>query len=442
MLIKRIVTFLILIPAICSRTYCMDTLLQKTRETAIPLAKAVLETTIQNHTKSLVKKDFSQSSTENIGDINYCACCLIDNRNFDIYNLSGLPQILKRPAHTTITNKINVFISGKPKSGYLAIEKGITEAFSEYYSIVFGHPLTKLFPTSEFHIRKADSEQKMLYALEDRNIFSALKTKDTDRSMLAYTGKTLVVYTLRNTCPFCNVALGGFLAKQIREYVSGRDSLGIRNIHVFYSFDDQGSDKSVRKETERLQESMLLIQPNITYTQMPIEITIRLMLDSICFSYGTAKQYLELIQRIYFTSSDEVQKMVLDNIMRFNSGASPDSVLFSDQILNTFIQNIDPKVLDFNFIESYLPIIAKLPESEFRNAVINTYSILDKVLHLESSSDIDEKLGLSKEINLTVLPDFIDIIKTKIGNIISNLDKESPNEKRNTLIMKLRSIIQ
>lgn len=302
MLIRQIVTFLILLPVICSRTYCMDTLLQKTRETAIQLAKAVLETTIQNHSESLIKKDFSSSLNANLGDINYCACCLVDDKNFQKYSMPGLPQILNRSAHTITTNGITVFISGKPKNGYGPIEDKITDAFFEYYSIVFGHPLTKLFPSGEFHIRKADSEQKMLYALEHRDVFSALKTKDADRSMLAYSGKTLVVYTLRNTCPFCNVALGGFLAKQIREYVSGRDSLGIRNIHVFYSFDDPGSDRSVHKETERLQESMLLIQPNITYTQLPIGITTKLMLNSLDSSGSKIKNGNELKKQISETS--------------------------------------------------------------------------------------------------------------------------------------------
>lgn len=421
MLIKRIVTFLILIPAICSRTYCMDNLLQKTIETVRPLAKAVLETTIKNHSKSLVKKDFSKLSTENLGDVNYCTCCLIDNKTFEVYSLPKLPAMFNRPAHTIITDKgTTVFISGKPKSGYSTFEKGITDAFAEYYSIVFGHPLTKLFPAGEFHIRKADSEQKMLYALEYRDVFSALKTQDTDRSMLAYKGETLIVYTLRNTCPFCNVALGGFLAKQIREYVSGEDSLGIRNIHVFYSFDDPGSDRSVHEETERLKESMLLIQPNITYTQLSIGTTVQLMIDFICSSSEIAEQYLELIKQIYFTSSNEVQQM----------------------ILNTFVSNMDLTKLDSKTIESYLSIINELPESSFRNDVLNTYLMLNKILHLESSSNIDEKLSLSEEINLTILPDFIDIIKTKIRTIISNLAaNESANEKISTLIMNLRQLI-
>lgn len=438
MLIRQIVTFLILLPVICSRTYCMDALLQKTEMAAIQLAKAVLETTIQNHSQSLIKKDFSQASTKDLGDVNYCACCFIDNRNFEIYSMPALPEILKRPAHTIITNRIPVFVSGKPQKGYGPIEDKITEAFSEYYSIVFGHPLTKLFPSGEFHIRKADSEQKMLYALEDWNIFSKLKTKDTDRSMLAYTGKTLVVYTLRNTCPFCNVALCGFLAKQIREYVSGRDSLGIRNIHVFYSFDDPDSDRSVHKETERLQESMLLIQPNITYTQLPINKTLQLMMDSICSSYETAQQHIELVQQIYFTSSDEVQKMVLEYITRVNSKLPSTSELFSDQILNVFILNTDPTKLDPRTME----YINKFPESDFKKMVIKSYEMLNKVLQLELSSDIDEKLMLSTEIELDILSGFIDIIKTKINNIVSNLAEKSADEKIDTLITNLRRLIQ
>jgi len=94
----------------------MDTLLQKTIETAQPLAKAVLETTIQNYSESLIKKDFSQASTKDLGDINYCACCFIDNKSFDVYGIPVLPQILKRSAHTITTNGIPVFINGKSKS--------------------------------------------------------------------------------------------------------------------------------------------------------------------------------------------------------------------------------------------------------------------------------------------------------------------------------------
>lgn len=85
--------FLTLLPVICSRTYCMDTLLQKTRETAIPLAKSVLEITLQKHLDSLIKKDFSKPSTENLGNINYCACYLLDNESFG-YSISVPPKVL------------------------------------------------------------------------------------------------------------------------------------------------------------------------------------------------------------------------------------------------------------------------------------------------------------------------------------------------------------
>lgn len=183
------------------------------------------------------------------------------------------------------------------------------------------------------------------------------------------------------------MALGGFLAKQIREYVSGRDSLGIRNIHVFYSFDDPDSDKSVHKETECLQESMLLIQPNITYTQIPIKETLQLMMDSMYSSYEIAQQYIGLIQQIYFTSSDEVQEMLLEYITRVNSELPSTSGLFSDQILNAFILNTDPTKLDRRTME----YINKFPESDFRNIVIKSFEMLDNVLRLELSSDIDEK---------------------------------------------------
>ena len=372
MLKKRLVTLFVLLSLVCSRASCAN-VFQEVEKSAMPLATAVLKTTIQKHMDNLVKKDFSRSSTENLGDINYCACCLLGNERSATHatGLSQLPRALMNPAHTLKTDGVVVFVSGKPRTGYGAVESLISRHFHEYYSITLGHQLTELFPASEFHIRKADSEQKMLCALEDKGVFSVLKTKDPDRTKLAYCGRTLIVYTLRNTCPFCNVALGGFLAKQIQEYVSGRSSLGIKNIHVFYSFDDPDSDKSVRRESIRSQESMLLVQPFMTYTQLPIETTIQLMMASMCSSYETAQQYTELIQQIYFTSSDEVQEIVLRHIRRLNSESSSDSRIFSDQMLSTFMKGIDPKRLDSQSIEKCLSAVRKLPASREKDEAIS-----------------------------------------------------------------------
>jgi hypothetical protein len=165
-------------------------------ETALKLASKVLKRTLIEHIDSLVKKDFTKTTIENLGEVNYCACAIVrkqhESPEFKIEYMEHaiLDKTLQIPKHSTNNEGIVVFSS---KESSPTLESGIKTAFDTYYSVVFQHSLTRLFPTGEFRIRKSDSEQKMLYALESAPIMSKLGMVWKDPFLLAYTGGTLCI---------------------------------------------------------------------------------------------------------------------------------------------------------------------------------------------------------------------------------------------------------
>jgi hypothetical protein len=228
--------------------------------------------------KSLLRKDLSNSNGDNLGDLNCCAAVIV-KPDFQIISIEfgKNDKHLRERGHIKKTrDSSTIFLNGK---GDRRVDGALCDAleseFLRRYQLVCKTPFPSIFPRDSVHCRVGDSEQKLLYTLERSE---SIMSRPTPDFQLMYDGSILVVYSVRNTCPFCNVSLGGFLQEQTALLIERKPSLQIKGIHVFYSFDEP----HIKSELELMQTSAALVQPNITYTKIPLEVTQGIMADAVC----------------------------------------------------------------------------------------------------------------------------------------------------------------
>ena len=219
-------------------------------------------------------KDYSNiGSLDFLGDTNYCTSAIVDLIGDITYvTYDRIDSSLKKVAHSRRYNMdgsdVAVFCSGGKDK---ALEDFLKTEFESYHLRVFKSPFPNLYPIGEVHFRKSDSEQKLLHTM------SSFYEKGWNTPLL-YTGRVLVLYSIRNTCQFCNVSLVGFISEQISRVAEGLPSLFIKGIHVFYSFDD---GKLLKSESDRVKVSPFLVQPYITYTQLTKVQTVKYMIENV-----------------------------------------------------------------------------------------------------------------------------------------------------------------
>lgn len=186
--------------------------------TVSKLARAALGAMIdadRGGSNHLSAKDYSNTgSLDFLGDTNYCTSAIVDLMGDITYvSYDKIDPSLKKSAHSKPYNidgsNVAVFCSGGKDR---ALEDYLKAEFESYHLRVFQSPFPNLYPV---HFRKSDSEQKLLHTMS--NFYE--KRRDT---ALLYTGKVLVLYSIRNTCQFCNVSLGGFLSEQISRVAKGQ----------------------------------------------------------------------------------------------------------------------------------------------------------------------------------------------------------------------------
>lgn len=180
---------------------------------------------------------------------NCCAVAVVDcttrRANYFTYDMipAGIQRI--RSACVAGVNNCAVFVSNFDNK---SLKDGILRLYKQYFQSLTGTSVLESVPDIVSNIRKSDSEQLMLLALETQEVRDHLfQGMDIGNDI------RLVVYSLRDSCQHCHFMLGGFLKEML-------EAQKLRAIDLFFSF-SAGVNYGIKGLETRKRTSLCLIPP-------------------------------------------------------------------------------------------------------------------------------------------------------------------------------------
>ncbi len=201
---------------------------------------------------------------------NCCAMAVIDRtaRIVNYFSYEMLTNSIKNCHSACIAGKDQcaVFISNFDNR---QLKDNILRLYKQYFRSITDTTVLETIPDIMSNVRKSDSEQLMLLALEPQGVRNNLF-----RDMNIDNDIRLIVYSLRNSCQHCHFMLSGFLKEML-------ETQKLRSIDFFFSF-SAGTNYGIKTMEIRKNTSLCLILPlfcNIPFTN---EESIRSLLLADC----------------------------------------------------------------------------------------------------------------------------------------------------------------
>ena len=327
---------------------------------------------------------------------NYCAVAVVDytTRVANYLSYGMVPASIRTVQSACVAgvNSYAVFVSNFDNK---RLKENILRLYKQYFQSLTGSTVLESISDMVSNVRKSDSEQLMLLALETQevrdNLFHDMDIGNDIR---------LVVYSLRDSCQHCHLMLGGFLKEML-------EAQKLRAIDFFFSF-SAGTNYGTRGMEIRKHTSLCLISPlfrNIPFTK---EESVRSLVLADCKSNTIGDSIL--VPR-------KVNNQIMANLIFQQTGIIFQNNI-SERIFVIRLNNLIPR-MDLNTFQH----IAKDILTQLWNTAVDSHflpnendSLLLNLLSRARELNANEILALLKKIHLTEIEQNL-----QLGNICREL---------------------
>lgn len=330
---------------------------------------------------------------------NYCAMAVVDctteKANYFLYDY--VPAAIKRlPSACVEEDECAVFVSNFENK---SLKDNIKRLYKQYFQSLAGTAVLESIPDVMSNVRRSDSEQAMLLALETVEVRDELFAgMDINKDI------RLVVYSLRNSCQHCHFMLGGFLKEML-------EAQKLRAIDFFFSFSLSASCRIVPDDM-RKRTSVCLIPPLFRNIPFLNEESIKSLVLADCKLYTTPDSSILFPGRV----KDEV----VANLLFEQAGAVFQENISKPafvKVLNDLIPGMDlnvfrriaqstlvslwdsvahnSEVLNGNTESMLLSLLSRVDELR-GEAVLSSLEKITPIAKHQQFNDLCKKLGLLK----------------------------------------------
>lgn len=259
--------------------YAMDFEREVVSNLAISCMKQFLE---QNGGVPIIKDYSMPFSKQELSGApkNCCAVAVVDctTRKANYFLYSMVPDGIRRSRSACVEgmNNYAVFVSNFESR---TLKDNISRLYKQYFQSLTCTAVLESIPDIVSNVRKSDSEQLMLLALEPKEVRERLfQGMDIDNDI------RLVVYSIRDSCQHCHFMLSGFLKEML-------ETQKLRAIDLFFSF-SVGISYGIKSVEIRKRTSLCLIPPLFRNIPCSNEESVRSLIVADCNINGIGNSIL------------------------------------------------------------------------------------------------------------------------------------------------------